>query len=207
MKKKLSLTALLTASLLTAPLTAHAAAQPVPNPVISRNCPAYCAGTANASAGNDEHYFSFFQAKSPDYLAYDLSGVPEAQRQVIDAVWYCTSSYDAIGMYQNRNQEPSDYTIEINKAPGGTYPEDGWEVAVTVADNTLASRQHVIEFSGYNWIRMNISKADGKEDGSFMVNLDIHNVSDGVSDSWLFLGDSITAGGMSTAMEQALQPM
>ena len=49
---------------------------------------------------------------------------------------------------------------------------------------------------GYNWIRMNISKADGKEGGTASVNFDIHNVSDGISDSWLFLGDSITAGGM-----------
>ena len=43
---------------------------------------------------------------------------------------------------------------------------------------------------------MNISKVDGKEGGTASVNFDIHNVSDGISDSWLFLGDSITAGGM-----------
>ena len=31
-----------------------------PNPVISRNCPAYSeSNPATASAGNDEHYFSF----------------------------------------------------------------------------------------------------------------------------------------------------
>jgi len=43
---------------------------------------------------------------------------------------------------------------------------------------------------------MNISKSDGKDNGQIQLNMDIHNVTDGVSDSWLFLGDSITAGGM-----------
>lgn len=97
-----------------------------------------------------------------DYLAYDLSGVPEAQRQVIDAVWYNTSAYDTIGMYSNRNMEPSDYTIEVNAAQGGDYPEDGWEIVETVTGNTLSSRQHLVDFAGYNWIRLHITGVDGK---------------------------------------------
>ncbi len=195
-KRQSSLTAALTAAhMLSTPLTAAAA--PAPNPVISRNVPAYAGSNpATATAGNDEHYFSFWSANCPDYLAYDLSGVPEENRQVIDAVWYCTSAYDVVGMYVNRNMEPSDYTIEVNAAPGGTYPEDGWEVVETVTGNTLASRQHVVDFAGYNWIRISLTQADDKPDGSATINFDIHDVSQGVSDSWLFLGDSITAGGM-----------
>lgn len=198
MKKSNSLLAALTAAaLLPVPLPANAASAPVPNPVISRNCPAYSGSNpATATAGNDEHYFSFWNAQCPDYLAYDLSGVPEENRRVIDAVWYCTSAYDTIGMYINRNQEPSDYTIEINAAPGGTYPESGWEIVATVEDNTLASRQHVVEFEGYNWIRISVTQADDRDGATAMLNFDIHDVSDGVDDSWLFLGDSITAGGM-----------
>ena len=178
--------------------SASAEAAVISNPVISRNVPAY-AGTnpATASAGNDDYYYSFWNGAAPDdYLAYDLSGVPEKDRQVIDAVWYNTSSYDTIGIYSNRNMEPSDYTIEVNAAPGGTYPENGWEVVETVTENTLSSRQHIVSFAGYNWIRLHITGVDGKESGTCMVNFDIHNVSDGISDSWLFLGDSITAGGM-----------
>lgn len=170
-------------------------AEVTPNPVISRNCPAYCtAGTA--AGGNDEHYFSFWNSSSPDYLAYDLSAVPEEQRSRIMAVWYNTSSYDAVGQYQSKNMVPSDYTIEVNAASGGEYPSDGWKTVETVKDNTLASRQHLVDFKGYNWIRINISTADGEAGKNASINFDIHNVSDGVSDSWLFLGDSITAGGM-----------
>lgn len=170
----------------------------VANPIISRNVPAY-SGTnpATASAGNDDYYYSFWNGAAPDdYLAYDLSGVSKENRQVIDAVWYNTSSYDTIGVYSNRNMEPSDYTIEVNAAPGGTYPENGWEVIETVTKNTLSSRQHIISFAGYNWIRLHITGVDGGASGSCMVNFDIHNVSNGICDSWLFLGDSITAGGM-----------
>ncbi|MBR1824204.1 MAG: lysophospholipase [Ruminococcus sp.] len=168
-----------------------------PNPVISRNVPAYSsANPATASAANDEHYFSFWTGTSPDYIAYDLSTVPEKDRETVLAVWYNVSSYDSIGNYVSRNMEPTDYTIEINAADGGAYPENGWEIVDTVTDNTLSSRQHLVEMKGYNWIRMNITKSDEKENGQIQLNFDIHNVSDGVSDSWIFFGDSITAGGM-----------
>lgn len=173
-----------------------ATAEMTPNPVISRNCPVYTGGSGQATAANDEHYFSFWFAAAPDYLAYDLSGVPASERKQVIAVWYNTSSYDDIGMYKNRNMEPSDYTVEVNSAEGGTYPEDGWEVVETVSGNTLSSRQHLVNMEGYNWIRLNIAKADDQEGKQASINFDIHNVSDGVYDSWLFLGDSITAGGM-----------
>ena len=180
------------------PMNLPVSAEVTANPVISRNCPAY-SGTnpATATAGNDDYYYSFWQGVAPDdYLAYDLSGVPEENRRVIDAVWYNTSAYDVIGLYINRNQEPSDYTIEINSAPGGDYPQDGWEIVETVTGNTLSSRQHIVNFEGYNWIRLHITGVDEKTEGNCMVNFDIHDVSDGVTDSWIFYGDSITAGGM-----------
>lgn len=168
------------------------------DPVISRNCPAYSqANPSTASSGNDEHYFSFWSGTTEDYLAYDLSGVPAAQRKKVLAAWYnATGQYDYTVVNQNSNAMPSDYTIEVNAAAGGTYPEDGWKVVETVTGNTLHSRQHVVDMEGYNWIRMNVSKADGKTGGSVQLNFDIHDVSDGVDDSWIFFGDSITAGGM-----------
>jgi lysophospholipase L1-like esterase len=170
-------------------------AKPVANPVISRGVPAYSA-KGDAKSGNDVHYFSFWNSATPDYLAYDLSGVPKEQKKQVIAVWYNTSAFDSIGNYANRNMEPSDYTIEVNSADGGKYPESGWIVAETVTDNTLSSRQHVVSMEGYNWIRINITKADGEEGRNASINFDIHNVSDGIFDSWLFLGDSITACGM-----------
>lgn len=167
------------------------------NPVISRNCPAY-SNTGNTQGVNDEHYFSFWNAPTGSYIAYDLSGTPESQRKEVIAVWYnATGAYDyTILEYQSSMNCPSGYTIEVNSAPGGEYPETGWETAVTVKGNTCHSRQHTINMEGYNWIRMNITEADGKTDGQVSMQMDIHNVSEGISDSWIFYGDSITACGM-----------
>ncbi len=177
-----------------------ACAEVTANPVISRDCPAYSASSPySATSANDAFYYSFWYGTAPDYLAYDLSAVPEEQRKTVLAAWYnATGSYDyTVGQYGNSsNAMPSDYTIEVNSAEGGTYPEDGWEVVETVEGNTLHSRQHVVNMEGYNWIRMMITGNDGKEGGTSGINLDIHNVSDGVSDSWIFYGDSITACGM-----------
>lgn len=166
------------------------------NPVISTDCPAY-SQTGMASYANDVHYFSFWNSSDADYLAYDLSEVPENQRKKVIAVWYnATGTFDYTVAGGGSNGIPSDYTIEVNSADGGVYPEDGWEVVETVTGNTLHSRQHVVDMNGYNWIRMNISGNDGKNGGNTSINMDIHNVSDGISDSWIFYGDSITACGM-----------
>ena len=166
------------------------------NPVISRNCPAYTS-SSSAASGCDDFYYTFWSGTSNDYLAYDLSGTPAAQRKKVIAAWYnATGQYDYTVVDQSSNGMPTDYTIEVNKAAGGSYPESGWETVDTVSGNTLHSRQHLIDMQGYNWIRMSIKKVDGKESGSCQINFDIHNVSDGVTDSWIFFGDSITAGGM-----------
>lgn len=179
--------------------TFNAAAEVIANPVISRDCPAYSESSPyTAKAANDSAYYSFWYGSAPDYLAYDLSAVPENQRQTVIAVWYnTTGQYDyTVVNGGSSSSMPSDYTIEINDAPGGSYPTDGWETVETVTGNTLHSRQHLVELNGYNWIRIMITGADGKAGGTAGINFDIHNVSDGVSDSWIFFGDSITAGGM-----------
>jgi len=168
------------------------------NPVISRECPAYSSsGMGTASSANDKHYFSFWNSNAPDYLAYDLSGVPEEQRQKVDLVWYnATGHFDYTVVNGSSNGVPSDYTIEVNAAEGGDYPEDGWQTVITVENNTLHSRQHIVDMSGFNWIRINITGCDGKSGGYTSINMDVHDVSEEVSDSWIFYGDSITACGM-----------
>ncbi len=190
--------ALVSAALLCGSLVpVNVSADIVSNPVISRKCPVF-AGNGQATAANDEHYFSFWFSNAPDYLAYDLSGTPAEERSQVILAWYnATGQYDpSILNGGSTNGVPSAYTIEVNAAPGGDYPEDGWEAVETVTDNTLHSRQHVVNMNGYNWIRMNITEGDGKAGGSISLQMDVHSAAAGVSDSWIFFGDSITAGGM-----------
>ena len=161
------------------------------SPIISRNVPAY-SGSGRPNEANDDVYYTSWRSEAPDYLAYDLSGVPEAQRGKVLAVWYNSSSYDQVGSYVSVTDEPTDYVLEINHAPGGSFPEDGWEIVETVSDNTLSTRSHLLDLDGANWIRMRITGSKG----GILLNFDIHDASSGGRDSWIFFGDSITAGGM-----------
>lgn len=168
------------------------AASVQPNPVISRGVPAFSGGGSPARA-NDSSYVTAWESAAPDYIAYDLSGVPEAKRQSVLAVWYNDSTYDDLGDYVTQNAEPVSYVIETNSAAGGTFPKTGWVAAETVQQNTRSSRQHLIALNGACWIRMRVTKAVG---GKISLNFDIHDASQGVSDSWIFIGDSVTQCGM-----------
>lgn len=166
------------------------------NPIISRGAPAYSGNSDSARFANDEFYYTSWTSDPEDYIAYDLSSVPTEQRRQVLAVWYNNSTYDNIGLYVSRADEPEDYTIEVNRAAGGSCPDSGWEAAETVTGNSYSSRQHLVDMEGCNWIRMRVTKASGDR---VSLNFDIHSASDGVSDSWVFFGDSITAGGMGNA--------
>lgn len=177
-----------------------------PSPVISRGAPAFSSGgTSPASNANDNDYGTYWQGTAPGWLAYDLSRVPLEQRSKIIAVYYNnTSDYDhsvtGVQVHDTRSGScnPGEYMVEANAAPGGgNPPADSWVTLASVKDNKYHSRQQVLDFSGYNWIRLNIAKVDGTEgSGDVKVNFDIHGASLGVSDDWIFYGDSVTAGGM-----------
>ena len=154
-------------------------------------------GTAYASC-NDVYYDAWNGAVG-SYLAYDLSGVPQAQRRTINVAWYsgAWNNYDYTVLKESAGASLSAYKISVNSADGGSYPESGWKEVVSVKDYTAHSGQQVISFAGYNWVRIEV---EGVQNGGTSVNLnvDIHDCSDGLVDSWMFYGDSITAGGMVT---------
>jgi len=195
-----------------------AAVAPAALPLISRNVPAFTnndCGVANAAQlANDSSYDS--QWRSCDvpltiltavYLAYDLSSVAPANRSHVLVAWYndpATLPYDhsyvpvhpcCVGTALDI---PSDYTIEGNAAPGGgAYPTTGWVVITSVSGNHFHSRQHLIDFTGYNWLRINVTGSDGSPGASdARMNLDVHNASAGAQDDWIFFGDSITEIGL-----------
>ena len=184
-----------------------------PMPVISRGVPAYTNDTcALASAANDSNYDTQWwtcgtpSTGAPLYLAYDLSGVPAASRGQVLVLWYNdpqTMHYDYtfVGVHPCCTLVPiaipSAYTLEGNAAPGGTLPSSGWVALATVSGNALHSRQHSLNLTGYNWLRMNITASVGStKDYGVILNLDIHDASAGFQDDWIFYGDSITEGAM-----------
>ena len=188
-----------------------ALAGPAGLPVISRGVPAYtnddCSGSAPASLAADEDYATLWRscaaspsAARPVWLAYQLAAVPAARRGRVLVVWYNdpkTSPYDH-GLINDRGYNiPSNYTIEGNAAEGSSVPAAGWVGLVAVSGNRYHSRQHLIDMTGFNWLRMSVTASDGStQNFDVSLNLDVHDAGAGAKDDWIFYGDSITQDGM-----------
>jgi hypothetical protein len=171
---------------------------PSPMPLISRNVPAFASGSTNIATGpeksnDNQPAQTWIPDKLPAWLAYDLSGVSADQRGQVLVAWYAPHA----GAYimdsttaSTMQQAPVDYTIDINAAAGGGMPPtDGWQNVATVTGNARNARQHLVGLNGANWVRMTVTKAT---DPLPAFDLDVHSAPDGASDSWLFMGDSIT---------------
>lgn len=176
-----------------------AVAAPTALPLISRSVPCFASSDYPASA-NDNSYSTSWRATIPGWIAYDLSAVPAAQRGQLVMVWYNTDTYDYDPTPKSSYYVgiPQNYTIEGNTAVGGgsSAPTSGWVTLATVTNNIYHSRQTVVNFTGYNWIRLNISSLASTGGSNTCINVDVHDASLGVEDDWIFYGDSITAGGM-----------
>ncbi len=207
-----------------------------PMPVISRGVPAYASSAqsqGSAADGNSADYEVYWQSASqpissaaPAWLAYDLSSVPVCQRGKVLVSWYQPVGYDAFDPYDftiptsydpamdstgnGQYGLPMNYVLEGNAAPGGgSAPASGWVALLpsAVANNVYHARTHLVDLTGYDWIRMRVTAvtdsattpetpvSSPSQDVAFK--LDVQDASLGADDSWLFLGDSITSHCMS----------
>lgn len=190
----LAATACILGSQMSGEHTAWAASSLPPTPLISRDVPAY-ASDGQAQAANDANYRTCWRGAAPGWLAYDLSQVPASQKGQAILAWYSDSyDYDPTIKHRLSYGNLTNYTIEINKAPGGTMPQNGWVTVVEVQDNVYHSRQHEIDLTGVNWVRLNVASVDNAGGNNASINVDIHNVKNGLQDDWIVYGDSITAG-------------
>lgn len=169
--------------------------------IISRNAPAFASsGYYPANFADDDNYDTAWRSQgTPAWLAYDLSGVPSSDRGKVLVVWY-NESYDYNHTINGGNAYnlPQDYTIDVNPGKGGGQPPGaGWVTLASVKGNHYHSRQHLIDMTGNNWIRIVVTAADGAiQNYDASINMDVYNASYGLTDDWIFFGDSITAGTM-----------
>ena len=195
----------------------HAAAPvssrgPATTPIISRGVPAFtnddCDGAYPAARANDSDYASQWRSchaspssARPVWLAYDLSSVAIPNRGKVVLAWYndpSTGPYDHRLINNVGYNIPADYIVEASGAPSGAVPTTGWVRLAAVSGNTYHSRQHVVDLSGYNWVRLNITASDGSSQNfNVSLNMDVHDASGGLQDDWIFFGDSLTQDGMS----------
>ncbi|HEX3029002.1 MAG TPA: SGNH/GDSL hydrolase family protein, partial [Clostridia bacterium] len=173
-------------------------ASPQAMQLISRGVPAYASSDIAANA-NDSNYGTTWRGQVPGWIAYNLSKVPAGQRGEVLVVWYNSDTYDYDHSIKNTGgyNIPKTYTIEGNAAgDSSNAPTTGWITLLNVNGNIYHSRQHLIDLSGYNWLRVNITEADSLSGNTASINLDVYDGSHGIQDDWIFYGDSITAGGM-----------
>lgn len=120
-------------------------------------------------------------------------------------VWYnsATASFNPSQSFGSVARSlPRDYRLQTNDASGGgPPPSSGWTTIRTVVDNAFHSRAHVHSLSDANWIRIVVTRSSGSApNNDVALNLDLHpSESDPVSESWLFLGDSLIEQGMNVA--------
>src|SRR4051812_423180 len=180
----------------------NVAAAPSPMPLISRGVPVYASSQIYpATYANDSSYGTNWRGTIPGWIALDLSRVPAAQRHQAIVAWYndpATSPYDHTVVGDVAYNNLRDYTVDANAAPGGgAAPTSGWVTLATVTGNRYHSRSHLVDLTGYNWVRLNITAGDGSSGNSnAAINLDVHDAGQGVQDSWIFYGDSVTEDGM-----------
>lgn len=187
------------------------AGAPAPMQLISKGARAYanntCSGSYPASNANDSNYDTVWMAcgtpstTSPRRLTYDLSKVSSTLRGKALVSWYndpMTSEYNHKLTGGPGYNNVGSYTLQVNAAPGGTQPTSGWVTVASVTGNTYHSRQHLIDLTGYNWLRMQVTASDGSSGNNGIgINMDVQSAAGGASDAWMFYGDSITQDGMS----------
>lgn len=189
----------------TAAVGAAAASAPAAMPIISTGVPAY-ASAGKASNANDGSYDDAWQpGTTSGWLTYDLSGVPTAERAKAVVSWESDAYGYTIAALPGvcsgwEGGYPTAYTIDANPAAGGSLPASGWVTLQTVTGNQYKSRQALLNLSGYSWIRLNISStanSSNNPDPDISINsFEVADAAQGVTDDWVFLGDSITAGAM-----------
>ena len=126
-------------------------------------------------------------AARPSWVAIELGAC--FSRLLVD--WTSSGNHD----YMDRKYgAPVDYRIETSA--DSTDGADGtWRTAVAITGNPVRTRAHAIGFSGQRWVRMVVTglSPDVFEWGLYLDEIDVHDLSRGGDDVWVFFGDSITS--------------
>lgn len=95
------------------------------------------------------------------------------------------------------------YSSQTTTAPGGyrletsadsTNGRDGtWTTGLSVSGNSEQSRVHALDFAGKRWLRVTITAGLAGGSRVQLNEIGVRDASAGTTDSWIFLGDSITA--------------
>jgi len=170
-----------------------------PNPIISRSKLTFSSPPGGIAVVDTAYHSGGWYAGSPTaqapaWVAIQLGLGPTG----ILVQW------DDGGTYNYRDPTtsmvyglPGAYAIEVSS--DSSNGQDGtWTNVVSVTDNAVRTRGHAIDFRGKSWVKLVITAAPpNAANGVTIGEIDVHDISATGSgmpdDTWLFLGDSITA--------------
>jgi lysophospholipase L1-like esterase len=136
---------------------------------------------------------------SPAHPAWAAIRLQHPYRTLL-LTWTSSHNHDYFEQFYGA---PRDYRIETSA--DSSDGEDGhWTLVAEVTANQARSRAHAVPFTGQRWVRMLVTRLPEKVNqwGLFLDEIELHDLSTGGNDVWVFLGDSISAGVFDRADER-----
>ena len=165
-----------------------------PSPLVSRTKRVVGGSPArfsNVDRAVDGDYRSAWQCgrptrETPAWIAIDVGSGPT--RLLL--------SWSAAGSF---NYDETDYgspgAYHIDVSADSSDGEDGtWKTVVDIREAGTHARAHVFDFGGMRWAKLVVTSTPAvSPNGVQITEVDVHDATLGASDTWFFMGDSITA--------------
>jgi hypothetical protein len=163
-----------------------------PNPLISKGKTIKGSSSSNLSVLVDEKFSSSgWTISANSWVAINVGKGPSKVFLCWDSPMQIWSDSIALPLatgkscWQTVNMP---YEYKILTSDSSTTGTDGqWTEAVSISNNVVASRGHLIDFAGKSWIKMSITSGTGQLD-----EIGVFDASNGLQDSWIFIGTSIS---------------
>lgn len=133
-------------------------------------------------------------AAAPQWLALDLGRPAPA---AILLLWnagnntsYTETRYGGLGSY----------TVETS-ADSTTGGDGTWTPVAAASDNRVRTRAHRVPFAGQRWVRLRVTALAPEATEAALDEVAVYDAA-GLDESWIFLGDSVTALAFDRAAER-----
>jgi lysophospholipase L1-like esterase len=133
-------------------------------------------------------------AQAPAWIAINVGAGPAR----LLLAW-SDPGYGAYNDITGANGASSPVAYTIDTSADTTNGADGtWTTVVTVTDNPVRNRAHSFDFGGKSWVRFSVTAPAPNIANVGLDEIALHDITQAgqgrPSDTWFFMGDSITAG-------------
>lgn len=167
-----------------------------PGSLISRGKPAYCSSSNSGPGGPgvlvDGHFgdWAFWQLATSDLPGWCAVKLGTGPSRILMS-WMSDYNFDYI---DGTGLGPQDYTISTSS--DSTNGADGtWHTIATVTGNHARMREHLVPFAGMSWVKMTVTAGQPHMTQPYIRidELEAQDVSQSLDNTFIFVGDSITA--------------